>query len=127
MTLDAEGIRDGWVLDEQGLPTGRVMGETVITPDQKVLILNGARTGIGGYDNVPDRVGASNADNPTYQGVIYDPSQPNGQRISTKMPTSTIARYVHCLSCDCRLNQIQHVSLLQHLTGASSPYSLSHH
>jgi hypothetical protein len=38
------------------------------------------------YANVHDTIGSSNADHPTYQGVIYDPLKPAGKRIGTNMP-----------------------------------------
>jgi hypothetical protein len=92
MTLSAEGIASGWIPEMQLLPEGRIMGETVITPDGKVLIVNGASTGVAGFGNVANQVGTSNADHPTLRGVIYDPLQPVGQRMNAKMPTSTIPR-----------------------------------
>jgi hypothetical protein len=44
----SKGAKSVWVKEKQSLPTGRVMGETTITPDGKVLILNGAKTGLAG-------------------------------------------------------------------------------
>lgn len=44
----------------------------------------------------PNRVGQSNADNPEFQGVIYDPTLPFGKRFSqADIPTSKIARMYH--------------------------------
>jgi hypothetical protein len=98
MTLSSSGIKKGWVKEKQTLPEGRVMGETVITPDGKVLILNGAGTGMAGYSNVHNPIGQSNADRPVYRGVIYDPLQPAGKRISTAMPTSKTPRMYHSVA-----------------------------
>ncbi|KAG9122755.1 hypothetical protein FRC07_000724 [Ceratobasidium sp. 392] len=73
-----------------------VMPNAVLLPNGKVLIANGARTGTAGYDNVQDRVGSSNADNPVLQPVIYDPTAPAGQRFSSEgLPTSNIPRMYH--------------------------------
>lgn len=88
------------------------MGEAILTPDGKVVIVNGAATGMAGYGmpflplellfiahkklgNVHNMVGQSNADNPDYQGLVYDPLAPKGKRFSTRMPTSKIARMYH--------------------------------
>jgi len=72
------------------------MGEGVLLPDGRVLILNGARTGVAGYGNVAGQVGQSNADNPTFRPVLYDPDAPAGSRFSTAgLPSSEIARMYH--------------------------------
>ena len=43
-----------------------------------------------------DQVGQSNADNPAFQGVLYDPTAPAGSRFSqTDLPTSSIPRMYH--------------------------------
>jgi hypothetical protein len=96
------------------LPRARTMGEAVLLPDGRVLIVNGAATGVAGYGNVASQVGQSNADNvsrvfiapymflilyvwqPTFQPVIYDPQAAAGSRFSTAgLPNSTIARMYH--------------------------------
>jgi len=65
-------------------------------PDGRVLIVNGATTGYSGYGNVAGQVGASNAANPTFRPLIYDPAAPVGQRFSiTGLPTSNIPRLYH--------------------------------
>jgi hypothetical protein len=98
-------------------PRGLVMLDAAILPDGKILIVNGAKTGTAGYGNVPDQVslfclcwvrsvrlrreqiGSSNADNPAFTPVLYDPAAPAGSRFnSTGMPTSNIARLYHSVS-----------------------------
>ena len=65
----------------------------------EVLIVNGAQTGVGGYGNVRDQVGQSNADHPAYTPVLYRPSSPEGQRFLREgMPTSDIARMYHSVA-----------------------------
>jgi hypothetical protein len=65
MTLNTAGIAAGWAVES--LPTARIMGESVLLPDGRVLIINGARTGVAGYGNVAQQVGQSNADNVRWQ------------------------------------------------------------
>ncbi|CAE6458251.1 unnamed protein product [Rhizoctonia solani] len=97
IALDAAGIAAGWTYDE--MPDGRVMADATILPDGKVLIMNGAKTGTAGYGNVPDQIGQSNADNPAFTPVLYDPAAPAGSRFSSAgMPTSNIARLYHSVS-----------------------------
>lgn len=47
MTLTTTGIAAGWQVES--LPEARVMGEGVLLPDGRVLIINGAKTGVAGY------------------------------------------------------------------------------
>lgn len=47
MTLTSAGIAGGWKTET--LPEARVMGEGVLLPDGRVLIINGAKTGVAGY------------------------------------------------------------------------------
>ena len=47
MTLTTAGISAGWQVES--LPDARVMGEGILLPDGRVLIINGARTGVAGY------------------------------------------------------------------------------
>lgn len=61
MTLTPEGIAAGWEIER--LPEPRVMGEGVLLPDGRVLIVNGAKSGVAGYGNVGGQIGTSNADN----------------------------------------------------------------
>lgn len=42
MVLTTAGSANGWVRDSQLLPEARVMGEMVVLPTGRILILNGA-------------------------------------------------------------------------------------
>ncbi|KAI0819135.1 copper radical oxidase [Irpex lacteus] len=62
MVLTDEGVQAGWQVEQ--MPQARTMPDAVLLPTGKVLIVNGAGSGISGYGNVVNQVGASNADNP---------------------------------------------------------------
>ncbi|EFP83743.1 uncharacterized protein PGTG_09456 [Puccinia graminis f. sp. tritici CRL 75-36-700-3] len=97
MVLTTSGIKQGWKTEQ--MPSPRIMPDLIMMPDGKVLIVNGAKTGVAGYGNLVDKVGNSNADNPNYTPVLYDPIAPAGQRFTTMgMPTSTIPRLYHSVS-----------------------------
>lgn len=97
MVLTDEGINVGWQVES--MPQARTMPDAVLLPTGKVLIVNGAGSGISGYGNVVNQVGASNADNPVFTPVLYDPSAPAGQRFSSfGMPTSDIPRLYHSIA-----------------------------
>ncbi|GAB1526602.1 hypothetical protein RhiTH_009804 [Rhizoctonia solani] len=75
------------------------MPEGVLLPTGQVLIINGASTGTAGYANLKDQVGVSNADNPVFQPVLYDPDAPAGKRFSREgLPTSNIPRMYHSVA-----------------------------
>lgn len=67
MTLNTAGIAAGWAVEK--LPEARTMGEGVLLPDGRVLIINGAQTGVAGYGNVANQVGQSNADHVSSVGL----------------------------------------------------------
>lgn len=97
MVLTDEGIANGWQVEQ--MPHARTMPDAVLLPTGQVLIVNGAGTGISGYGNVLNQVGTSNADNPVFTPVLYDPSAPVGQRFSSAgMPTSNIPRLYHSVA-----------------------------
>ncbi|EJD48230.1 hypothetical protein AURDEDRAFT_86052 [Auricularia subglabra TFB-10046 SS5] len=102
MELTPSGIAAGWQVET--MPEARIMPDIVLLPTGKVLIVNGGQTGYSGYDNVAHLVGHSNADNPAFQPVLYDPSIPfnpasPGARFSHDgLPTSTIARLYHSVA-----------------------------
>lgn len=97
MVLTDEGIAAGWQVEQ--MPQARMMPDAVLLPTGEVLIVNGAATGISGYGNVFDQVGASNADNPVFTPVLYNPNGPPGQRfISVDMPISQIPRLYHSVA-----------------------------
>lgn len=55
--------------------------------------------GTAGYGNLQGLAGQSNADNPAFTPVLYDPEAPEGERFSSQgMPTSTIARLYHSVA-----------------------------
>ncbi|KAJ7036655.1 glyoxal oxidase N-terminus-domain-containing protein [Mycena alexandri] len=94
MVLNAAGIAAGWKVET--MPQGRIMVDMVLLPDGRVMLVNGARTGVAGYGNVGNQVGQSNADNPAFTPVIYDPAAPAGSRFSTSgLVASTIPRLYH--------------------------------
>lgn len=96
MVLSSEGIRAGWSVEN--MPDARIMPDAVLLPDGKVLIVNGGKSGIAGYGNVLGQVGQSNADNPVFTPVLYDPSAPAGKRFDSSLPTSDIPRLYHSVA-----------------------------
>ena len=50
MVLNAAGIAAGWQVET--MPEARVMVDAVLLPDNRVLLVNGAQTGVAGYGNV---------------------------------------------------------------------------
>ncbi|KAJ7173340.1 glyoxal oxidase N-terminus-domain-containing protein [Mycena filopes] len=98
MVLNAAGIAAGWKVET--MPQGRIMVDMILLPDGRVMLVNGARTGVAGYGNagsiVGNQVGQSNADNPAFTPVIYDPVAPAGSRFSSAgLVASTIPRMYH--------------------------------
>jgi Domain of unknown function (DUF1929) len=82
--------------DDDPLPEGRVMGNAIIMPDGKVLVVNGANVGVSGYGNQTWTVGDSYADSPVYSPVIFDPSQSSGKKWSRDgLKDSPIPRMYH--------------------------------
>ncbi|KAF9484661.1 copper radical oxidase [Pholiota conissans] len=97
MVLDDLGINAGWQVEY--MPHARVMPDAVLLPTGQVLIVNGGATGISGYGNVVEQVGASNADNPVLMPILYYPSGAVGTRFSsTGMPSSPIPRLYHSVA-----------------------------
>ncbi|BGP37435.1 hypothetical protein JCM10449v2_001341 [Rhodotorula kratochvilovae] len=96
MVLNAAGIRKGW--QTENMPTARVMGDAILMLDGTILIVNGAATGVAGYGNVKDEVGASNARSPTKQPVLYDPLAAKGKRFSRDFPSASYERLYHSVA-----------------------------
>lgn len=46
MVLNTAGIAKGWQIEQ--MPMGRITSDALITPDGKVIIVNGASQGIAG-------------------------------------------------------------------------------
>ncbi|KAF9493773.1 copper radical oxidase [Pleurotus eryngii] len=93
IVLDKAGIASGWKVEH--MPQPWTMVELVLLPDRRVLLVNGMRSGVSGYNSVHDPVGQSNADHPNLTPFIYDPSAPAGRRFSSADVTSKIARMYH--------------------------------
>lgn len=82
--------------EDDPLPENRSMGNLIILPTGKIVILNGAGTGVAGYGNDSWAVGESYADNPVLTPAVYDPSAPAGSRWSRDgLSASTIPRMYH--------------------------------
>ncbi|KAG7092705.1 hypothetical protein E1B28_009035 [Marasmius oreades] len=97
MVLDEGGIKKGWEVEQ--MPQARLMPDAVFLPTGQVVIINGAGSGISGYGNVKDQVGASNAANPVLKPVLYDPLLPPGSRFSSEgLPSSSIPRLYHSVA-----------------------------
>ena len=95
--LSEEGIARGWEVEY--MPQARIMPDAVLLPTGRIVIVNGAETGIAGYGNVQSQVGYSNADRPVLTPVLYDPRAPAGQRFSSEgMPRSEIPRMYHSVA-----------------------------
>ncbi|THU84079.1 hypothetical protein K435DRAFT_971328 [Dendrothele bispora CBS 962.96] len=94
MVLNEEGIAKGWEVDH--MPVPRIMAELVLLPDGRVIMVNGARTGIAGYGTSFNPIGDSDCDNPVFNPVLYDPSAPLGERFTEDgLPVSDVARMYH--------------------------------
>ncbi|KAG2486427.1 hypothetical protein HYH03_014874 [Edaphochlamys debaryana] len=84
---------DGWV--EEQMSRGRVMPDSVLLPNGRVVILNGANEGLAG-DSAGG--GESRADYPVLYAEEYNPYAPRGQRF-TEMAWTNIARMYHSTAC----------------------------
>ena len=83
-------------VEDDPLPEGRSMGNLILLPNGKILMLNGAGTGTAGYGTQAWTLNESYADNPVLMPVIYDPSQPQGKRWSRDgLSASTVPRMYH--------------------------------
>jgi hypothetical protein len=97
MLLTDAGIAAGWQVEQ--MPGPRIMPDAVLLPTGDVVLVNGGATGIAGYGNVKDQVGASNAANPVLAPVLYRPGATAGARFDAAgMPTSNIPRLYHSVA-----------------------------
>ncbi|KZV71831.1 copper radical oxidase [Peniophora sp. CONT] len=97
MVLNDQGIAGGWQVEQ--MPQARIMPDALLLPTGDILIVNGGASGIAGYGNVKDQVGASNAANPVFTPVLYHPNAPAGSRFDgAGMPTSDIPRLYHSIA-----------------------------
>ncbi|KAJ3210549.1 hypothetical protein HDU67_005214 [Dinochytrium kinnereticum] len=72
-----------WEMEE--MPTGRTLADLLHLPDGTVLLVNGARKGMAGWDLGRD---------PNYQAHLYVPTAPRGQRWHV-LSSNTIPRLYH--------------------------------
>ena len=102
MVLNDDGIAAGWQVEQ--MPQARTMPDAVLLPTGGVVIINGAGSGISGYGNVINQVGSSNADNPVFTPVLYNPyapfnpSVPSGRFSAESLPSSQIPRLYHSVA-----------------------------
>ncbi|KAJ7651007.1 copper radical oxidase variant A [Roridomyces roridus] len=88
---------------EDDMIEGRTMGQFIILPDGKLLVVNGGLNGTAGFgrnttafSTAEMPYGQSYASGPVGQPAIFDPNAPKGQRWSNVgFDTSQIARLYH--------------------------------
>lgn len=83
-------------VEDDPLPEGRSMGNMILLPNGKILMLNGAQTGTAGYGTQDWTINESYANNALLMPIMYDPSAAKGQRWSRDgLSASTIPRMYH--------------------------------
>ncbi|KAG2445014.1 hypothetical protein HYH02_008883 [Chlamydomonas schloesseri] len=87
------GPTGSWV--GENLASPRVMGDSVLLPNGKVVLLNGAQTGLAG-DSASG--GDTRANYPVLFAELYDPERPPGQRVRS-LAFSRIPRMYHSTAC----------------------------
>ncbi|KAF8634046.1 hypothetical protein AX17_004310 [Amanita inopinata Kibby_2008] len=99
----ADGSAPAYEQDDD-LLEGRTMGQFIILPDGKLLVVNGGLNGTAGYSQATGQTpnfsdmpfGESLASGPVGTPALYDPKAPKGQRWSNAgFETSNIARLYH--------------------------------
>jgi hypothetical protein len=94
MELTAQGIAAGWQTEDA--PDGRIMGNLVLTPDGKIVYINGAGAGSAGFYNTRQKDGSfSSATLPRKTPYLYDPDAPAGKRWSSLGTSTSIPRMYH--------------------------------
>ncbi|RIA85969.1 Copper radical oxidase [Glomus cerebriforme] len=83
-----------WEMDNFG-GTGRVMPDSVLLPDAKVLYVNGAGTGFAGFHRGTKDNPLYLNDNPTLTPFIYDPET---KEWNTNLVPSTVPRLYHSVA-----------------------------
>ncbi|KAI6128107.1 copper radical oxidase-like protein [Pisolithus croceorrhizus] len=83
VSIIPEASNPTWTLER--MPSKRVMPCMVTLPDGTYMILNGAHQGVAGFGLASD---------PNFSALLYDPSQPVGQRISI-LNSTIVARLYH--------------------------------
>ncbi|BGP52027.1 hypothetical protein JCM10450v2_007998 [Rhodotorula kratochvilovae] len=86
--------------DLDDLPEGRSMGNLILLPDKRVLLLNGAAKGTEGYgwDAWAQPYGQSYAQDPVLRPAYLNTSAPAGSMWDTDVPASTIPRMYHSVA-----------------------------
>lgn len=91
-------------VEDDAMPEGRTMGQSILLPDGTMLVVNGGLNGTAGYSTSTPLTpsysdmpyGMSLASGPVGRPAIYDPRKPAGQRWSTDgLATSNIPRLYH--------------------------------
>ncbi|VDB96303.1 unnamed protein product [Peniophora sp. CBMAI 1063] len=98
----ADGSAAAYQQDDD-MPTTRTMGQFILLPDGKMLVVNGGRNGTAGYGTATKITpqaqmpwGESYAAEPQGQPAIYDPTAAAGSRWSTEgLATSNTPRLYH--------------------------------
>ncbi|KAI0027666.1 glyoxal oxidase N-terminus-domain-containing protein [Vararia minispora EC-137] len=98
----SDGSTPTYVQDDD-MPNPRTMGQFILLPDGKMLVVNGGRNGTAGYGTHTNITavgqmpyGESYATEPQLQPAIYDPSATAGSRWSQAgLGTSTFPRLYH--------------------------------
>lgn len=85
-----------WIAEE--MPKPRILLSSVLLPNGKIVLVNGAEAGVGGFlmefpDRHRDRP-VSRLHKPVLDAWLYDPFQPTGARFSL-LATTQIVRYYH--------------------------------
>jgi hypothetical protein len=87
ITPDVPGSK--WV-KEDNMPVGRVMTDTAILPDGRIVYVNGAGWGTAGGQGGD----TANAGDPVFEPVVFDPNAPTGRKWAT-WSKAKIARLYH--------------------------------
>lgn len=74
--------------ESETMPTPRVMGDMLILPTGDLLMINGAKKGVSGWQF---------ADDPNLTPMLYEPGKPKDERF-TELKPSTIPRMYHSSS-----------------------------
>ncbi|SGY97902.1 BQ5605_C035g11431 [Microbotryum silenes-dioicae] len=90
-----DGSSATWKNDDD-LPENRGMGNFIILPDERLLLLNGVAKGSAGYGWTDWAVNQSYGQDPVLRPAYYNASAPSGSRFSTEgLPSSSVGRLYH--------------------------------
>lgn len=82
-----------WVVEQ--MPAPRCHFDTVLLPNGKVMLINGAEMGIGGLPDAPEYSCGNCGNEPVTEPWEYDPAAPVGKRFTRTGAFSTIPRIYH--------------------------------